>query len=129
MKPISLKKQVSGSLEEIVNRATAALKNQGFGVLTRIDLHSKIKEKLNKEIPVTVILGACNPGLAYEAFQASTDVTALLPCNAVVREVGDSKFSVELVKPSSLLAILGDSGLTQMAIAADDLLTRALEEI
>jgi len=79
MKNINFKKTINGSTEEVVTKLTDALKHEGFGVLTRIDLDAKIKEKLQKIIPPAVILGACNPQLAYEAYQIKTDVASLLP--------------------------------------------------
>ena len=108
---------------------TKALKDQGFGILTRIDFDQKIKEKLGKEVPQTVILGACNPKLAYEAFQKNTDVASLLPCNAIIREIGHAQFSVELVKPSSLMKVLNDQELVTLASSADDLLKAAIDQI
>src|SRR5690348_5599763 len=64
-----------------------------------------------KEIRPTVILGACNPQLAFEAYQSNTDVASLLPCNAVVRDIGSGRVSVELAKPTSMMKILGDQKL------------------
>ena len=127
MNKINFKRTVTGKLEDVVTQVTAALKQQGFGVLTRIDLHSKIKDKIGKEIPPTVILGACNPSLAYEAFVANPDVASLLPCNAVVRDVGDGRMSVELVRPSAIMEMLGDERLIKLAGEADNKLEQALE--
>ena len=129
MNSINLKKTVSGDLEGVIAGLTEALKAQGFGILTRIDFHAKMKEKLGKDLPPVVILGACNPALAYEAYSRSPDVTSLLPCNAVVREVGAGRYSVELAKPSSMMEILGDRDLTQMACEADARLAKALESV
>jgi uncharacterized protein (DUF302 family) len=126
---INFKKEVSGDVEGTVERVTAALKAEGFGVLTRIDLHLKIKEKLGKELRPAVILGACNPQIAYEAYQQNPDVASLLPCNAVVRDLGGGKVSVELAKPSSLMEMLGDRQLVAFAREADDKLQRALEKV
>lgn len=129
MPSINLKKDVSGQVEDVVNRLTKALGSQGFGILTRIDFHTKIKEKLGKDVPPTVILGACNPSLVYEAFLKNTDVTSLVPCNAVVREISKEKVSVELTKPTALMAILGNKELEQLAIGVDDKLESVLEAI
>ena len=95
-------------------------------MLTRIDMHSKIKEKTGKDIVPTVILGACNPNLAYEAYTANTDVASLLPCNAVVREVAPGKVSLEFVKPTAMMTILGDTPLADLAREADGRIERAL---
>lgn len=126
---ITLKREVTGTAENVVERVTNALKAEGFGVLTRIDFHAKMKEKLGKDLPPVVILGACNPALAYEAYQANTDVAALLPCNAVVREIGPGRCSVELAKPSGMMTMLGDANLASLAASADTVLARALEKV
>ena len=126
---INFKKEVKGSLENAIEKLTASLKGEGFGVLTRIDLHSKIKEKLGKDILPTIILGACNPQLAFEAYQQNSDVASLLPCNAVIRDLGNGRVSIELAKPSSMMEILGDHKLVTLAKDADDKLNRALETL
>ncbi|MDD4974121.1 MAG: DUF302 domain-containing protein [Bacteriovorax sp.] len=129
MLSINFKKEVKGQIDEVTKRLIEKLGQQGFGVLTRIDFHEKIKEKLGKDLPPVIILGACNPALAYEAFQRNTDVTSLIPCNAVVRMIDKEKVSVELTKPSSLMAILGDKELQQLATEADFKLEKVLEEL
>ena len=89
-------------------------------------MHSKIKEKTGKDVIPTVILGACNPNLAYEAYTANSDVASLLPCNAVIREVAPGKMSVEFIKPTSMMKVLGDAKLTALAAEADIKIERAL---
>lgn len=126
---LNFKKEVAGSVEEVVSRVMELLKAEGFGVLTRIDLHAKLKEKLGKTVAPVVILGACNPQLAYEAYTAEPDVASLLPCNAVVRELGEGRVSVELAKPSALLALVGDERLGKLAEDADARLARVLEKL
>jgi len=129
MNEINLKRTIESDLEGAIARTTEALKDEGFGILTRIDFHSKMKEKLNKEIPSVVILGACNPTMAFEAYARNTDVTGLIPCNAVVRDLGNGKMSIELAKPSAMIGTLGDAELEAMACEADDRLARALMKI
>jgi len=126
MTSINFKRQIADSVDHTIERVTKALGAEGFGVLTRIDMHSKIKEKTGKEIIPTVILGACNPILAYEAYTANPDVASLLPCNAVIREVAPGMISVELAAPSGLMRILGDAKLTELASEADTRIERAL---
>jgi uncharacterized protein (DUF302 family) len=126
---INMKREIEATLNSAIDRITAALKTEGFGVLTRIDLHTKIKEKLGKEISPAVILGACNPQLAYEAYVLNSDVASLLPCNAVVRETGPGKVSIELVKPSSMMTILGDQQLVNLSKSADLVLLKVLERV
>ncbi len=129
MNEINFKKEVTGEFEDIVSKLTEKLKEQGFGVLNRIDLHSKIKEKIDKDLRPTVILGACNPQLAYEAYLENPDVASLLPCNAVVRDVGSGRISVELAKPTALMKMLGDEKLVSLSKKADDRLQLALASL
>lgn len=129
MKNLNFKKEVSGEVEDVVKRVTAALQAHGFGILTRIDFHAKIKEKLGEDLSPVVILGACNPRLAYEAYRRNSDVTSLIPCNAVVRDLGSGRTSVELALPSALLGLLGDADLTDQAKTADAALAQALEKL
>lgn len=126
MTTINFKREIADTFDHAIERATKALGAEGFGILTRIDMHSKIREKTGKEIIPTVILGACNPNLAYEAYTANSDVASLLPCNAVVREIASGKISVEFVKPTAMMQILGDAGLTNLAREADAKIERAL---
>ncbi|OIR01606.1 hypothetical protein GALL_163170 [mine drainage metagenome] len=126
MTTINFKRLINDTLDHTVERATKALAAEGFGVLTRIDMHSKIKEKTGKDVIPTVILGACNPNLAYEAYSANSDVASLLPCNAVIREVAPGKMSVEFIKPTSMMKVLGDAKLTALAAEADTKIERAL---
>lgn len=129
MTAINFKREISATLDEAIVRATKALAAEGFGILTRIDMHSKIKEKTGKDIVPTVILGACNPMLAYEAYTANSDVASLLPCNAVVREVSPGRISVEFAKPTGMMRMLGDDKLVALAAEADTKLERALEAV
>lgn len=129
MDPINFKRTLDGTVAGLVAELTELLKEQGFGIMSRIDLHAKIHAQLGKEIPETVILGACHPQLAYDAYTANTDVASLLPCNAVVRDLGEGRVSVELVKPSALLRTLGDKKLDRLANDADHRLKRVLEHL
>ena len=126
MTAINFKREISATVDQAVERATKALGAVGFGVLTRIDMHSKIKEKTGKEIVPTVILGACNPNLAYVAYTANSDVASLLPCNAVIREIAPGKISLEFIKPTAMMQILGDTRLAELARAADTKIESAL---
>ncbi len=129
MDTINFKRELNDSFDSAIDRATKALAAEGFGILTRIDMHSKIKEKTGKDIVPTVILGACNPNLAYEAYSANSDVASLLPCNAVIRELAAGKVSVEFAKPTGMMRILGDAKLTALAAEADGRIERALGKL
>ena len=126
MTAINFKREITSTVDQAIERATKALGAEGFGILTRIDMHSKLKEKTGKDIIPTVILGACNPNLAYEAYTANSDVAGLLPCNAVIREITPGKISLEFVKPTAMMQILGDTRLAELALQADAKVERAL---
>jgi len=128
MSVINFKREIEGTVDAAIDRVTKSLGAQGFGILTRIDMHLKIKEKTGKDIVPTVILGACNPNLAYEAYSANPDVASLLPCNAVVREVAPGRISLEFAAPSGMMRILGDEKLTELAKQADDRVRKALAD-
>lgn len=108
MSILAITKELNGDVESVCNQVTEAIKSAGFGILTRIDFDKKIEEKLNQKINKTVILGACNPKIAYEAFQQSTDVALLIPCNIVVREIAPNKVIVEAMRPTKMLDFLKD---------------------
>jgi len=129
MTTINFKREINATVDQAIERATKALSAEGFGILTRIDMHSKIKEKIGKDIIPTVILGACNPNLAYEAYTANSDVASLLPCNAVIREIAPGKISLEFAKPTEMMKILGDAGLTMLAQEADAKIEKALANV
>ena len=129
MTSINFKREIADTLDNAIQRVTKALSEQGFGILTRIDMHSKIQEKTGKVIIPTVILGACNPMLAYEGYTVNSDVAGLLPCNAVVRELAPGQVSVELAAPSALMRILGDENLVKLALEADQRIQRALAQV
>ena len=129
MVKINFKREIADSLDHGIARVTKALADQGFGILSRIDMHSKIREKTGKEIIPTVILGACNPALAFEAYTANSDVASVLPCNAVLREIAPMRISVELVAPSAMMRILGDDNLVKLALDADQRIELALANV
>ena len=126
MNEINYKRQIADSFDNAIDRATKALAAEGFGILTRIDMHGKIKEKTGKDIIPTVILGACNPNLAFEAYTMNSDIASLLPCNAVVRELSPGTVSLEFIAPSAMMRIVDDARLMALAGDADTRIQRAL---
>jgi uncharacterized protein (DUF302 family) len=113
-----------------VERTTAALKAEGFGVLTTIDMQQALKEKIGRDIPRYTILGACNPGLASRALDAEPEIGLLLPCNVLVYERPDGGTVVAAMAPLSALGVVGDNpALTDVAKEADERLRRALAEV
>jgi uncharacterized protein (DUF302 family) len=122
-----LKVAVDAPYTEAVARTTEALKSQGFGVLTTIDVQQTLKAKLDRDFRRYVILGACNPPLAHRALQAELEVGLLLPCNVVVYEADDSSSVVAAMAPLAALGIVGDNReLADVAAEADARLRKAL---
>lgn len=116
--------------DEAVSRTTAALKDQGFGVLTSIDVKSTLHEKLGVDFRKYVILGACNPPLAERALRAELEVGILLPCNVIVYEADSGKSAVSAMAPLGALGILGDNeALNGVATEADAKLRAALDSL
>lgn len=112
---------------QAVERVTAALKDQGFGVLTTIDVQQTLKQKLDRNFRRYVILGACNPALADRALHAELEVGLLLPCNVVVYEQGPGHSVVAAMAPLAALGIVGDNAsLLEVAREADERLRKAL---
>jgi uncharacterized protein (DUF302 family) len=113
--------------EEAIDRATAALKDQGFGVLTTIDVKQTLKQKLDRDFRKYVILGACNPPLAERALHAELEVGLLLPCNVIVYELEPGRTAISAMAPLAALGIVGDNpALVSVAAEADARLRGAL---
>jgi uncharacterized protein (DUF302 family) len=104
---IGIRATVSLPYEQAVQKTTDALKVEGFGVLTQIDVQATLKQKINVDFRRYVILGACNPALAHRALSANLDVGLLLPCNVTVYEEGDGSV-VTAIDPVEMLGILKD---------------------
>jgi uncharacterized protein (DUF302 family) len=113
--------------DETVEAVRAALTEQGFGILTEIDLKATLKTKLDVDVPPQVILGACRPALAYRALQAEPSIAATLPCNVVVRSVDEQTTVVEAFNPDTMSGLADNHhGLRTIARDAKDRLTAAL---
>jgi uncharacterized protein (DUF302 family) len=122
-----LRVEIPVSYERAVEQATAALKGEGFGVLTTIDVQQTLKQKLDRDFRKYVILGACNPPLADRALHAELEVGLLLPCNVIVYEVSPGRSVVSAMAPMAALGIVGDNAeLQAVAQDADARLRRAL---
>ena len=116
--------------ETAVVQASEALKAEGFGVLTSIDVRQTLKTKLNRDFRPYVILGACNPGLADRALHAELEIGLLLPCNVIVYEDADKQSIVAAMAPLVALGIVGDNPeLQSVATEADERLRRALASL
>ncbi len=112
------------SFDEAIDKATAALKAEGFGVLSDINVQHAMKEKLGADMPPYRILGACNPPLAHQALQAVPDIGLLLPCNVIVREVAPGQVVVGFLDPQIMVKLVGKPEVKAVADAADERLRR-----
>jgi uncharacterized protein (DUF302 family) len=111
---------------EAVAAVRTALGEQGFGVLTEIDLKATLKAKLDVDVAPQVILGACRPALAHEALQAEPSIAAVLPCNVVVRALDDETTVVEAFDPDAMMGLADNVALHTVAVDAKARLTAAL---
>ncbi|MCZ2839141.1 DUF302 domain-containing protein [Modestobacter sp. VKM Ac-2985] len=114
---------------DAVERTRAALADQGFGVLTEIDIAATLQAKLGVELPPQLVLGACNPGLAHQGLQIEPDLGLLLPCNVVVRSLPDGGTLVSTLEPAVMVGVTGQAELQPMAAEARDRLRAALHTI
>jgi uncharacterized protein (DUF302 family) len=126
----TLSATLDASYDDTVAATREALKAQGFGVLTEIDMAATLKAKLDVDIEPQVILGACRPPLAYQAIQAEPSIASLLPCNVVVRSLGNGRTIVEAVDPDAMMSVAADSvALAAVAADARQRLTAALDSL
>jgi uncharacterized protein (DUF302 family) len=122
-------KTVSKEFDAAVTDVTASLKEQGFGVLTDIDVQSTIKSKLQADMPKYRILGACNPRLAFEALNTEERLGVLLPCNVIVRETPDHRVEVAAVDPVAAMERTGNPALRATAERVRQLLSAAIARV
>jgi uncharacterized protein (DUF302 family) len=122
-------KQVELGFDDAINKVSDVLQAEGFGVLSDIDVAAKMKEKLGKDMPRYRILGACNPGLAYQAISAVEDIGLLLPCNVLVREDDAGKVHVDFMDPESVLSLVDHPGVETLAAEVKAKLERACEAL
>ena len=121
-------KELNVPFEKVVETVIQELKNEGFGVLTKIDVKEKFKEKLGIDFTKYVILGACNPANAHEAILAEENIGLMLPCNVIVYEK-EKRVVVSIVKPTVAMEMIDNEGLKQLAIQVEQQLKKVFDSI
>jgi uncharacterized protein (DUF302 family) len=130
--PIGFDVLLDQPFEQAVETVTAALKTQGFGVLTRIDVKETLREKLGEDFRPYVILGACNPPLAHRALEHAPEVGLLLPCNVTVEEKAPGQTLVRLANPGQLVQAVnqpGDAVMMEIAAAAREKIENVVKQL
>jgi uncharacterized protein (DUF302 family) len=117
------------AFDEVITRTKAALKAEGFGVLTEINVQETIEAKLGVDFPKYVILGACNPALAHEALLLENKVGTMLPCNVVVRDAGNGRTDVAAIDPVASMQAIDDPALKQAAQVVRSKLDRVVAQV
>jgi uncharacterized protein (DUF302 family) len=121
-------KELAMPFEEAVEAVSVALKKEGFGILTKIDIKEKFKEKLGIDFKKYVILGACNPLNAHKAILAEENIGLMLPCNVVVYE-REEKTVVSVIKPTAVMSAIGNEKLQQLAVSVEAQLKNAFDSL
>ncbi|MGO8738079.1 DUF302 domain-containing protein [Rhodoblastus sp.] len=121
--------KIDKPIAEAIARVEAVLKEEGFGVLTRIDVAATLKEKIGAELRPYVILGACNPKLAFEAIQREDKVGTMLPCNVIVQEIAPGQSEVAAIDPVASMQAIENPELLAIAQDVREKLRRVIERL
>ncbi len=124
-----ISKKVKTSFEEAEKTVTEALKKEGFGVLTQIDIQEKLKDKLDVDFRKYKILGACNPAFAYKALQQEDKIGTMLPCNVIVQELENNEIEVAAVNPIASMMAVENSNLGGIAQEINEKLERVINSL
>ncbi len=124
--PYAFGKQIDAPFGEVEQKVRIELAKEGFGVLTEINIQDKFKEKLGRDFREYVILGACNPALAWEAFSKELNIGTLLPCNVVVYRDDNAKTVVMAMDPVAALGVIGNTELNEIAVQVRAKMERVL---
>lgn len=123
-----LKKEFKYSVVELEKIVTAELKKEGFGVLTRIDVKEKFREKLNIEFKDYLILGACNPPYAHKSLLAEEDIGLMLPCNVIIYSKGEGSV-LAVVKPTAAMGMVDNEELARIASIVEEKLKKVVDRV
>ena len=121
-------KKIKGAFEAVIDKVKAALKEEGFGVLTEIDVKATLKKKIDVDFKPYIILGACNPTFAHKALSAEDKIGAMLPCNVIVIDQGDA-IEVAAVEPAASMMSVENDALGGIANTVTEKLHRAIDTL
>jgi uncharacterized protein (DUF302 family) len=121
-------RKINAGFDEVVERVTKALKEQGFGILTEIDVGATLKKKLDVDFRPYRILGACNPPFAYKALQAEDKIGTMLPCNVIVQELDDGGVEIAAIDPAVSMTAVDNPALEEIAATIGKKLSTAVRE-
>ena len=125
----NISRKVAGEFDAVIARVKDALKTEGFGVLTEIDVAGTLKAKIDKDFRPYRILGACNPALAYQALSQEAHIGVMLPCNVIVQRYDDGEVEVSSIDPATAMQTVGNPALTGVARQVREALTRVIEKV
>ncbi len=125
----NISRRTTGAFDSVVARVKDALKAEGFGVLTEIDVAGTLKTKIDQDFRPYRILGACNPKLAYEALSAEALIGVMLPCNVIVQRYDNGEVEVSTIDPASAMAAVGNPALSIVADKVRGALQRVIERV
>jgi uncharacterized protein (DUF302 family) len=129
IEPYYFSTTLSGEFDTIVEKVTAALKSEGFGVITTIDVQKTFKAKLDLDYKKYLILGACNPTFAHKALEAEDKIGTMLPCNVVIQEVGENTYEVAGVNPIASMMAIDNADLAGIAIEVKTKMQAVIEKL
>ena len=124
-----ISKKLKTDFNSAIEKVTETLKEEGFGIISTIDIQQKLKEKLDVDFRKYTILGACNPGFAYEALKTEDKIGTMLPCNVVVQELGDGEVEVAAINPIDSMQAVNNPGLDEFAGDVKLMLGKAIERL
>ena len=122
-------KTIKLPFDEAIEKVTEALKNEGFGILTEIDVQATLKKKLNVDFRPYKILGACNPPFAYEALKLEEKIGTMLPCNVIVQEQADGIIEVSAIDPVASMGAIGNPELVVIAEQVQEKLKKVMANL
>lgn len=122
-------KIIKGTFEEVIDKVTKGLKDEGFGILTEIDVTATLKKKLDVNFKKYRILGACNPPYAHKALQAEDKIGTMLPCNVIVQEIEDGVIEVAAVNPMASMQAVENEKLSDVAKEITSMLENVIEKL